>query len=110
MGDKKTVPYKTLERYCIQCGSIVVLPIPKRSDGGELIHCCSACSLAYRVKYVKRTLKIPKYNPEAQYWFSELSVSVDFSVTSWEMDKGNSKIRDKYFKKSVDRRNKHKQF
>ena len=105
-GDKKIEPYKTIERYCIRCGEVVDFPMPKK-EKGELFYPCRVCGLPYKVKLISNRLEVPQFNPEGEYWVAELSISVDFDITSWEFGEGNSKIRKEYFKKRVDRRKKH---
>ena len=69
-SDKKPKEYKTIERYCIDCGSVLNLPIPKK-EGSKLIYCCVVCSLPYNVKFIQR-------NKRYRY-ILKLSISTEFN-------------------------------
>lgn len=80
--------FKTIERHCMDCGSSIKFPVPKK-EGGEVVHCCDICSLPHKFTLKLVRTEIPKYFPDRKYQVYEFDVSIDFIVTEKEFGKPN---------------------
>ena len=88
MASKKREEYKTIQRFCIECGSELDLPVPKK-EKGALIYCCPMCSLPHTICYVEDNKNYPSV--------VKIAISINFEIYKKEMDDPEAKLYSSFF-------------